>query len=125
MAVHNDEIAAVFEEMADLLAIQAANPFRVRAYRRAAQVVRALPRELAATRDPKELRGLPGIGADLAAKIVEFCGTGQLRALQALRRRVPRGLLALLHLPGLGPVRVRALHAQLGIGSIADLERAL
>jgi DNA polymerase (family 10) len=125
MAIHNDEIGAAFEEMADLLAIQSANPFRVRAYRRAAQVVRALPRELAPTRDPKELRGMPGIGPDLASKIVELCTSGQLRALQALRRRLPRGLPELLRLPGLGPVRVRALHAQLGIGSIADLERAL
>jgi DNA polymerase (family 10) len=125
MAIHNDEIAAAFEEMADLLAIQAANPFRVRAYRRAAQVVRALPRELAGTRDPRELKGVPGIGPDLASKIVELCTTGQLRALQALRRRLPRGLPELLRLPGLGPVRVRALHSQLGIGSIAELERAL
>jgi DNA polymerase (family 10) len=125
MAIHNDEIAAAFEELADLLAIQAANPFRVRAYRRAAQVIRALPRELAGTRDPKELRGLPGIGPDLAGKIVEFCTSGRIRALQELRRRLPRGLPELLRLPGLGPVRVRALHAQLGIGSVADLERAL
>jgi DNA polymerase (family 10) len=125
MAIHNDDIAAAFEEMADLLAIQAANPFRVRAYRRAAQVVRALPRPLAAMRDPKQLRALPGIGADLAAKILEFCTSGRLRALSALRRRVPPGLLELLRLPGLGPARVRALHTQLGIRSIADLEGAL
>ena len=125
MAVHNEDVAAAFDEMADLLAIQGENPFRIRAYRRAAQVVRTLPRDLAELGDERRLDELPGIGADLAGKIAELRATGRLRALETLRRRVPPGLRALLSLPGLGPVRVRTLKARLGIRCIEDLDRAL
>lgn len=125
MAVHNEDVAAAFDEIADLLDIEGENPFRIRAYRRAAQVVRTLPRDLGELAGEKELDALPGIGADLAGKIAELCRTGHLRALETLRRRVPPGLRALLSLPGLGPVRVRALKSRLGIRGIEDLERAL
>lgn len=125
MAVHNEDVAAAFDEMADLLAIQGENPFRIRAYRRAAQVVRSLPRDLGEFAGEEELDALPGIGADLAGKIAELRGTGRLHALEALRHRVPPGLRALLSLSGLGPVRVRALRARLRIRGIDDLERAL
>jgi DNA polymerase (family 10) len=125
MAVHKEDVAAAFDEMADLLDIQGENPFRVRAYRRAAQVVRTLPGDLAEPGGGQDLDDLPGIGADLAGKIEELRTTGRLRALETLRRRVPAGLRALLSLPGLGPVRVRALNAQLRIRDIEDLERAL
>jgi DNA polymerase (family 10) len=125
VAVHNEDVAAAFDEIADLLDIEGENPFRIRAYRRAAQVVRTLPRDLGELAGEKELDALPGIGADLAGKIAELCRTGHLRALETLRRRVPPGLRALLSLPGLGPVRVRALKSRLGIRGIEDLERAL
>jgi DNA polymerase (family 10) len=125
MGVHNEDVAAAFDEMADLLDIEGENPFRIRAYRRAAQVVRTLPRDLAKVAGEAELDALPGIGADLAGKITELRRTGRLRALEALRRRVPPGLRALLGLPGLGPVRVRALRARLGVRDIASLHRAL
>ncbi len=125
MAVHNQDVAEAFDEMADLLAIQGENPFRIRAYQRAAQVVRTLPQEVSKLGSVQELDALPGIGADLAAKISELCRTGRLRALEKLRHQVPPGLRELLSLPGLGPVRVRALKAQLGIRGIDDLTRAL
>jgi len=125
MSVHNEEIAAVFEEMADLLAIQGGNPFRIRAYQLAAQVVRGLPHELAGMTGADEYARLPGIGADLAGKIAELVQTGELRALAQLRRQVPAGLRELLELPGLGPVRVRALRSGLRIRNRADLKRAL
>ncbi|HKZ72763.1 MAG TPA: DNA polymerase/3'-5' exonuclease PolX [Steroidobacteraceae bacterium] len=124
MPIHNEDVAAAFDEMADLLAIQGDNPFRIRAYRRAAQVLRSLSRDLGELGE-QDLDALPGIGSDLAGKIVELHGTGHLRALEALRRRVPPGLRALLALPGLGPVRVRALRTRLRIRGIDDLERAL
>jgi DNA polymerase (family 10) len=125
MAVHNQDVAEAFDEMADLLAIQGENPFRIRAYQRAAQVVRTLPQEVSKFGSVQELDALPGIGADLAGKISELCRSGRLRALEKLRRQVPPGLRELLSLPGLGPVRVRALKAQLGIRGIDDLARAL
>jgi DNA polymerase (family 10) len=125
MSIHNADIAAAFEEIADLLSIQGANAFRIRAYRRAAQTVRGLPHQLAEADDPSVYEGLPGIGTDLAGKIAEFLHTGQLAALQRLRREVPAGLRELLALPGLGPARVRALRTALKITSRADLRRAL
>ncbi len=123
--LHNEDVAEAFDEMAELLAIGGENPFRIRAYQRAAQVIRGLPRPLAAMHGAAEFDALPGIGADLAAKIEELLRTGRLRALERLRRQVPAGLRELLRLPGLGPVRVRALHATLGVRDVAGLERAL
>ena len=126
MPVHNQDIAAIFDEMADLLELQQANPFRIRAYRRAAQTVRAQPRELAdSIATGKSPKDLPGIGEDLSAKIVEILGTGRCAALEKLKRKVPQGLEDLLHLPGLGPARVRLLRSELGITSVAKLRTAI
>ena len=124
-ALHNEEIAAAFDEMGDLLAIEGENAFRVRAYRRAAEVIRSLPRQLADMHDPTEWDALPGIGADLAGKIGELLGSGRLKALDKLRRRVPQGVRELLTLPSLGPVRVRALFTQLHVRGAGDLRRAI
>jgi DNA polymerase (family 10) len=125
MTLHNEDIAAAFDEMADLLAIQGENRFRIRAYRRAAQVVRSLARELADMGGAEAFDALPGIGADLAGKIAELLETGNIRALEKLRKQVPKGLRELLALPGLGRVRVRALHTGLKVRGIEDLRRAL
>jgi DNA polymerase (family 10) len=124
MPVHNADIAAAFEEIADLLELGDENPFRVRAYRNAARVVGGLSLDLAATlAEGAELPKLPGIGADLDAKIREIAATGSCKLLAQLRRRFPAGITALLALPGLGPKRVRALRAA-RIGSLEDLRRA-
>ncbi len=125
VAAHNEEVASAFDEMADLLSIRAENVFRIRAYRRAAQIVRGLSRELAEMRGTEDFDALPGIGADLAEKIEELLRTGHLRALEKLRRQVPQGVRELLSLPSLGPVRVRALFAKLHVRGIDGLRRAL
>lgn len=106
--------------MADLLSTQGENAFRIRAYRRAAQIVRSVPRELAEMHGAKEFDALPGIGADLAEKIEELLRTGRLKALEKLRRQVPQGVRELLNLPALGPVRVRALLTELKVHGIAE-----
>lgn len=124
-ALHNEEVAAAFDEMADLLDIQGENAFRIRAYRRAAQVVRGLPRELSEMQGAEEFEELPGIGADLAAKIAEMLSTGRLQALERVRTKIPQGVRELLRLPALGPVRVRALFTGLKVRGIEDLRRAL
>ena len=126
MPVHNADIAAAFDEIADLLSLKGENPFRIRAYRRAAQTVLALPEELheqiARGFDPDSL---PGIGRDLTQKIREFVATGRLHALDKLRKSVPPGLRQLLALPGVGPQRARALFEQLKIRDLDDLRSAL
>ncbi|HTU53117.1 MAG TPA: DNA polymerase/3'-5' exonuclease PolX [Acetobacteraceae bacterium] len=126
MPVTNVEIAGELEKLADLLEIDAANPFRVRAYRQAARVVGALPRnvtEMVAAGE--DLDALPGIGPDLAAKIATLARGETLPLLTALTAKNPADITSLLTLPGLGPKRVHALREALGIDSIEKLKAAL
>jgi DNA polymerase (family 10) len=126
MALQNAAVANALDEFGDLLELLDENAFRVRAYRRAAETVRAQSRELAAMLAAGEdLDALPGIGPDLAQKIRTLVATGTCRELEALRRRVPRGQLELLRLPGLGPKRVRSLRTEQGITTPSQLARAL
>jgi len=122
--LHNADIAALFEEIADLLELGDENPFRIRAYRNAARVVGGLSLDLAAKlAEGAELPKLPGIGADLGGKIREIATTGSCKLLEKLRGRFPAGITELLALPGVGPKRVRALH-EAHIDSLEDLRRA-
>ncbi|MCK5360546.1 MAG: DNA polymerase/3'-5' exonuclease PolX [Gammaproteobacteria bacterium] len=126
MPIHNEEIAHAFDEIADLLEIEEANPFRVRAYRNAARNLRGLGRELAElVADGEDLTLLPGIGKDLAAKIQEMLETGKVKALDELHKEIPASVEALLQIPGLGPKRVNALYHSLGIKSVKQLEQAV
>ena len=116
MPAQNEEIAHAFDEIADLLEIEEANPFRVRAYRNAARSLRGLGQEIAElVANGEDLTRLPGIGKDLAAKIQEMLETGKVKALNELHREVPAGVEDLLQIPGLGPKRVKALYHSLGI----------
>ncbi len=126
MPVTNAEIAGELEKLADLLEIDAANPFRVRAYRQAARVVGALPRNVTEMlAGGEDLDALPGIGSDLAAKIATLARGEALPLLTALTAKNPAGITSLLTLPGLGPKRVHALRDALGINSIEKLKAAL
>jgi DNA polymerase (family 10) len=123
--VHNADIAAVFEEIADLLEIKQENPFRVRAYRNAARTVGEFGRDLAALIGREaELPKLPGIGADLAGKIKEIGKSGTCALLERLHRELPPAITELLKIPGLGPKRVRQLYDALDVKTIEDLRRA-
>ena len=125
MPLRNAEIAAIFTEIADLLEIEEANPFRVRAYRNAARIVSELGRDV---RDMlargEDLTRLPGIGADLAGKMREIVETGSCRALEKLRTELPPAVAELLHVPGLGPKRVRLLWLDLDVHTAEDLVQA-
>ena len=125
MAVHNASIAETLRHVADLLEIEGANPFRIRAYRRAALTIEDLPQSAAKmVAEGKTLVGLPGIGKDLAGKIAELVNTGRLGALTEIEARTPTTLTALTTVPGLGPKRVHRLHEAFGIKTLKDLERA-
>ena len=103
MPVHNADIAALFEEIAELLEIQNENPFRIRAYRNAARQVEGMGVPVAdMVAKGEDLTELPGIGDDLAAKITEIVATGQCKALEKLRKQVPPSITELLKIPGLG-----------------------
>jgi len=105
----NFELAKLFHEMADLLEIQGDNAFRVRAYQRAAQNLESLAEDVGQVARRGELLKLPGIGKDLASKITEYLGTGGIADLETMRKEVPRGLLAILEVRGLGPKTARLL----------------
>lgn len=125
MAVHNREIAAIFTEVADLLDIRGENQFRVRAYRNAARTVAESSRQMSEIVDSdEELEDLPGIGEDLAGKIRTILETGSLPQLEELHAQMPEQLTDLMDIAGLGPKRVAALHRELGIRTIDDLEAA-
>ena len=125
MPVHNADIAAVFEEIADLLEIKDENPFRVRAYRNAARTVSELGRELAVVLEREgKLPKLPGVGPDLSGKIREICASGTCALLERLHRELPPAISELLKIPGLGPKRVRQLYDSLNVKTVEDLRRA-
>ena len=125
--MQNPDIARVFDEVADLLEIQDANPFRVRAYRNAARTIRDYPEPIAELvhSGGKDLTEIPGIGEDLAEKITDIVKTSELPLRKQLAAKLPAGLLDLLRIPGLGPKRVKLLHKKLKVTSAADLAAAL
>ena len=125
MPIVNADISEQLNKVADLLDIEGANPFRIRAYRKAARVISELPRSIVQMLDAGEdLDALPGIGKDLAGKITILARTGHLPLLDELGCRLPPGLSRLLDIPGLGPKRVHALHEALGIDTVAQLAAA-
>ena len=126
MPVQNAEVAAMFDQAAELLEIEGENQFRVRAYRRAARVIEGLPQSvktlLATGRDLSEL---PGIGKDLAGKIAEIVATGHFKLLEQLKKKLPGDLGEIAALPGLGPKRVKLLHDKLKVSTFNDLRRVV
>jgi len=118
----NQQIAKIFDDMADILEIKGENVFRIRAYRRAAQNIDGLPRDVAQMTEA-ELLAIPGIGQDLAGKIRHYIETGKMEAYDELKKEVPEGLTVLLSVPGLGPKTARLLYERLKIRDIDDLER--
>lgn len=125
MPIHNADIAAAFDEIADLLEIKGENPFRVRAYRNAARVLAEYPEPLREKVDRgDDLTQIPGIGKDLALKIGQLVITGRIAQLEELRAEFPAGLLDMLRLPGLGPKRVKTLFNELNIRDLDQLAAA-
>lgn len=123
MHARNQEIATLFQSMATLLASQRANPYRVRAYRHAAESILALDEDIAAVSARQELETLEGIGKDLAGKIREFLETGTIRAYEELKTPLPMEVADWARLPGLSDSLVSYLYHRLGIRTLSDLEQ--
>jgi DNA polymerase (family X) len=125
MPKHNADIAAIFEEIANLLEIQGANPFRIRAYRNAARTIGGLSQDvyLLVEKDA-DLTHLPGIGDDLSAKIKEIVSTNRCSLLQRLHKELPPAIAELLKIPGIGPKRVKMLYHDLDVQTVEQLYRA-
>jgi len=120
----NKEVAEIFNKVAALLEIRGDNPYRIRAYQKAAQTIEALTTDIEELAKQGKLEKLPGIGADLAGKIKEVLRTGTLPIYEELKKEVPLVLLDFLEIPSLGPKKVKVLYEKLGITNIEDLEKA-
>ena len=126
MPVQNAEVAERLHEIAEILAIEGENPFRVRAYEKAAATIERLPRPVREMLETGEdLSELPGIGRDLAGKIAEIVQTRTLGLLEELKAKTSPGLLELLQIRGLGPKRVHQLNLELGITTKSELQQAI
>ena len=124
--MENLDIARELDTLADLLEIQGANPFRIRAYRNAVNTVRSSSRSLAAmVAAGEDLTELPDIGDNVGAHIVELLETGRITRLEEVAAEFPRTLAELVRLEGLGPKKVRKLFEELGVRTVEDLESAL
>jgi DNA polymerase (family 10) len=121
----NLEIAAAFSEIAELLEFKGENPFKIRAYRRAAHLMETLSTDVVSLVEAGEVSQLEGIGSALAAKITEYVHTGRMQALDELRREVPSSLTELTRVSGIGPKLASRLFKELGIRDLAGLEEAL
>lgn len=123
MPVVNRDVAEIFNRMADLLEIESANAFRIRAYRNAARTVSSLPKSLSdMVASGENLEELPAIGKDLAGKIREIVKTGTLSQLEKFESEIPAGLGDLMKIPGLGGKKVAVLYHKLGISGLEDLK---
>lgn len=124
--VENLDIARTLEDLADLLEIQGANPFRIRAYRNAVRTVEGLTRPIRVMVEAGEdLATLPAIGKDLAEHIVELVTTGRMERIEKLAKEFPRSLVELMRLDGVGPKKARKLFDELGVRTVDDLQREL
>ncbi|RPI25775.1 MAG: DNA polymerase/3'-5' exonuclease PolX [Acidobacteria bacterium] len=124
--MENRDLAAMFEEMADILEIKGENPFRIRSFRRVADILHGLDFNVASTvmENPDKLRAIPGIGEGTMRKIGEVVAVGRCEEHERLRAEIPASMLPLLRLQGLGPKRIHLIWESLRISTLDELEAA-
>lgn len=120
----NKLVAGVFREMAALLQLKGGNPFRIRAYEKAAQNIEVLTEDIEIITRQRELTDIDGIGKDLADKIREILREGTFKQYEDLKKEIPAGLLEMVRIPGLGPKTVKLIYDKLRISSIEKLGEA-
>lgn len=122
----NNEMARVFQDIADLLDFKGGNVFKVRAYQKAARAIEHYPRELKIMlEEGEDLQNIPGVGEAIAKKMAELLNTGKLDYYENLKAELPQGITSLLDIPGIGPRTAKKLSSELGISSVDELERAI
>lgn len=120
----NSKLAGIFEEIGDFLELKGENPFKVKAYQKAARTLQGFSVSVADL-EPAEILKTPGIGKAVAEKIAEYLTTGQIRVHEELRGDFPPQILELLEIPGLGAKKASMLYHELKIGSLEELKVAL
>lgn len=123
--LHNLELAEILNEIADLLEIKGENPYKIRAYRRGAQAVSLLTEDVSDLLRTGRLRRVDGIGEALAAKIREWVEDHKITYHERLVAEIPRGLIDVMAVPGIGPKLAQRLHAEIGIARLEDLRQAI
>ena len=121
----NAELARVFERIADLLEIDGEDVFRINSYRRAARTLKDTSEDIAKLAAEGRLTDLPGVGKGTAQRIQQYIGTGHIDVLDRLDKKLPKGLPALLEIPGMGPKKVALAHEKLGVKGLADLKKVI
>ena len=121
----NSEIAEIFGHISDMLNVLGENPFKVRAYRNAAENILELGEDIEDVAARDELTEIPGVGKDLAEKIDAYIKTGKIKEYEKLKEKVPLDLVDLLHIQGLGPKTLSLLFKELNVRNLAGLEKAL
>ncbi len=122
----NSDIAAVFENIADLLDLKGDNKFKIRAYARASQVIHHLPQEMELMHEEgKDFQDIIGIGDAIAKKSMELITTGKLKFYEDLKAEFPQGIINLMDIPGIGPKTAYRLATELNVGSVDQLEKAI
>ena len=124
MPRENERVEALLIEYADLLAISGGDPFKPRAYEKAARSIGGYHADVAGM-DLKALQGIPSVGKSIAEKVLEFLETGKVRAVEDLRAEIPPGVRELMDIPGLGPKKALLLYQDLGIASVPELGEAI
>ena len=125
MALTNEHIAELFENMGSLLEMKGDTIFKIRAYQRAARTIEQLSSPLAqAVENGEDLTKIPGVGKAISEKIAEFIGTGQVAAYQRLLEELPPGVLDLKDIPGIGPKTAVAIGVELGISTVEGVAEA-
>jgi DNA polymerase (family 10) len=120
----NDDVAAVLQEYADLVAITGGDAYKVRAYEKAARSVAGFHEDVAGL-DAKGLQRIPNVGKALAEKIESFLRTGRIRQVDELRERIPAGVRELTAIPTLGPKKAMVLYEVLHVASVSELTEAI
>ena len=121
----NAEVVSLFMEIADILDILGESSFKSRAYRKAAQSIKNLSRDLSELEGEGTLEEVPGVGKEIALKIKELLASGQLGYYHKIKSQIPEGLLEIIKIPGIGPKTAKMLYEKLGIASIPELEKAV
>jgi len=122
--MRNQDIARIFENIADLLEIKGGDVYRVRAYRKAASVIESQAEPLEEIARRRELERIPGVGESIAEKIRDILETGTTPYYEALKAQYPESLAELLHIPNIGPRTAKRLYDKLGITSVEELRQA-
>ncbi|MFJ8532003.1 DNA polymerase/3'-5' exonuclease PolX [Streptomyces sp. NPDC093591] len=124
MARSNDEVAALFQEYADLISITGGDAFRARTYEKAARSIGGYHADVS-TLDVKGLQEIPNVGKSTAQKIIEYFGTGQVSSVEELRAKIPAGVRQLTAIPTLGPKKALVIYQELGISTTEELADAI